>query len=197
MKIQKIIFALAFVSFLAIGCKNEAKKENTPKVEKTAAVVDKKDISLNISGMTCEIGCARKIASDLSKKEGILEANVIFKDSIANIKYDANITNKADLITFIQGIGSGEMYKACQVGAKSCKKNKADKKTCASKCKKECSSKADQKTCKADCQKKCSTKDAHKKACATDCKELCCSKTDIDKKVCVTDCKKECCTKDA
>ncbi|WBX73772.1 heavy metal-associated domain-containing protein [Tenacibaculum pacificus] len=199
MKIQKIIFALAFVSFLAIGCKNEAKKENTPKVEKTAAVVDKKDISLNISGMTCEIGCARKIASDLSKKEGVLEANVIFKDSIANIKYDANITNKADLISFIQGIGNGKMYKACQVGAKSCKKNNTDKKACASKCKKECDSKTkgEHKICKADCQKQCSSKDAHKKACSSTCKKECCTKNEADKKICSTECKKECCTKDA
>ena len=97
MKIQKIILALTFVSFLAVGCKNEAKKEETSKTPKTEVAANAKELSLNISGMTCEIGCAKKIASDLSKKEGVLDAKVIFNDSIATVKYDANITNKADL----------------------------------------------------------------------------------------------------
>ncbi|RLK03018.1 cation transporter [Tenacibaculum discolor] len=153
MKIHKILFALAFVSFLAIGCKNEAKKEEATKEQKTEVAADAKELSLSISGMTCEIGCARKIASDLSKKEGVLEANVVFNDSIATIKYDANKTNKADLIAFVEGIGSGDMYKASET-----------------------TKKADKKSCDADCKKECSTKtEAEKKACKEDCTMACCA----------------------
>ncbi|NVK07567.1 MAG: cation transporter [Tenacibaculum sp.] len=153
MKIHKILFALAFVSFLAVGCKNEAKKEEATKEQKTEVAADAKELSLSISGMTCEIGCARKIASDLSKKEGVLEANVVFNDSIATIKYDANKTNKADLIAFVEGIGSGDMYKAS-----------------------EATKKADKKSCDADCKKECSTKtEAEKKACKEDCTMACCA----------------------
>ncbi|MCD8446597.1 cation transporter [Tenacibaculum finnmarkense] len=172
MKIQKIIFALALVSFLVVGCKNEAKKENTPKVEKTTVIADKKEISLNISGMTCEIGCAKKIASDLSKKEGVLEANVIFKDSVANVKYDANITNKADLIAFVEGVGNGKLYKASETSKKSC----SAKKACTH-------AKKDGKICDAACEKACCAKnDADKKACATNCEKACCAKNDAQKK---------------
>lgn len=172
MKIQKIIFALAFVSFLAVGCKNDAKKEEATKEQKTAVA---KELSLNISGMTCEIGCAKKIASDLNKKEGVLEANVVFKDSIATIKYDANITNKADLIAFVEGIGSGDMYKAAEGTKKECTaKTAAEKEACAKK-------------------KSCSKTNANKKACSDDCKKECCTKSEADKKACAQDCEKACC----
>ena len=167
MKIQKIIFALAFVSFLAVGCKNDAKKDEVTKEQKTAVAANAKELSLNISGMTCEIGCAKKIASDLNKKEGVLEANVVFKDSIATIKYDSNITNKADLIAFVEGIGSGDMYKAAEGTKKVCEKD----------CKKDCGAKTD----------------AEAKACKTNCKMACCSEKTEDKKACEEDCKKECC----
>ena len=50
--------------------------------------MNKQNISLAISGMTCEIGCAKTIQSKLSKKEGVLNANVIFKDSIATIEFE-------------------------------------------------------------------------------------------------------------
>ncbi|WP_299119038.1 heavy metal-associated domain-containing protein [uncultured Tenacibaculum sp.] len=148
MKIQKILLALTLVSFLAVGCKNEAKKEDTNKAPKTVVAADAKELSLNISGMTCEIGCAKKIASDLSKKEGVLEAKVIFKDSIATVKYDANITNKEDLISFVEGIGSGDMYKASEAAKKETKEGDSDK------------------------------KESNKQACATDCKKECCSETE-------------------
>ncbi len=175
MKIQKIIFALTFVSFLAVGCKNDAKKEESTKEQKTAVAANAKELSLNISGMTCEIGCAKKIASDLNKKEGVLEANVVFKDSIATIKYDSNITNKADLIAFVEGIGSGDMYKATEGAKKECTaKTDAEKEACAKK-------------------KNCSKTDTDKKACGDDCKKECCTKTDADKKACAEDCEKACC----
>ncbi|MGB1043102.1 MAG: cation transporter [Tenacibaculum sp.] len=169
MKIQKIVFALALVSFLVVGCKNDAKKEET-KEQKTEVAVNTKELSLNISGMTCEIGCAKKIASDLSKKEGVLDAKVVFNDSIATVKYNANITNKADLIAFVEGIGSGDMYKASEATKKSCKEG----------CTKACCTK-----------KECTAKTAaEKEACA---KKKSCTKTDAEKKACEEDCKKECC----
>ncbi|MDO6674067.1 cation transporter [Tenacibaculum sp. 1_MG-2023] len=168
MKIHKILFILAIVSFLAVGCKNETKKEEATQEQKTEIAADTKDLSLNISGMTCEIGCARKIASDLSKKEGVLEANVVFNDSIATIKYDANKTSKADLIAFVEGIGSGDMYKA---------------------------SEAAKKTCKTDCTMACcAAKKADKKSCETDCKKECCTKTETEKKACKEGCTMACCT---
>ena len=87
MKIQKIIFSIIIVCCFLTSCKTAVKKEN---------------ISLAISGMTCEIGCAKTIQSKLSKKQGVTKANVIFTDSIATIEFDPN---KPQLIISIHGIG--------------------------------------------------------------------------------------------
>ena len=182
MKTKKILFSVAVVFFILIGCKNEAKKEALP--------VNKQNVSLAISGMTCEIGCAKTIQSKLSKKEGVLNAKVIFKDSIANVEFDANTTSKKDLIAFVDGIAGGELYKA-SVSSKSCKgKNKAD---CATQ--KECTTDK-----KCDSTKVCKTGDK-KKDCtlAKNCtkKKDCTADKKCDtikggkKKECDT--KKECC----
>ena len=113
MKIQKILFALAIVTLAFTGCKTESQEEN-----QTETTMGTKEVAINISGMTCEIGCAKTIESKLSKHEGVLEAKVIFNDSIATVKYDAAKTNKASLIAFVSGIAGG-MYNATETSSKS------------------------------------------------------------------------------
>ena len=167
MKFQKIIFLITFISFLAISCKNEPKKEVETSKEQVAEKIE--EASFAISGMTCEIGCAKTIASKLSKKEGVLEAKVIFNDSTAVVKYDANKTNKEDLIAFIDGIADGNTYKTSEITTQ--------KMSCGDNCKKECCNNADKKTCSEECKKECCTqKDGDKTACTPDCKKECCAK---------------------
>jgi copper chaperone CopZ len=103
MKTKKIFFSIISTCFLFLGCTSELKKEN---------------ISLAVSGMTCEIGCAKIIQSKLSKKDGVLTAKVIFTDSIANIEFDANTTSKKELISYINGIAGGTLYKASEKNIK-------------------------------------------------------------------------------
>ena len=141
MKVQKIIFSIAVACFVLIGCKTEMKE------------VKKENVSLAISGMTCEIGCAKTIQSKLSKKEGVLNAKVIFTDSIANIEFDANTTSKKDLIAFVSGIAGGELYKASETSNNLdiSKKNHV----CSDTCKESCEMKADKTTCKKNCKMAC------------------------------------------
>jgi copper chaperone CopZ len=132
MKTKKIIMSIAIACFLITGCKKEVKTEN---------------VSLAISGMTCEIGCAKTIQSKLSKKEGVLNAKVVFTDSIANIEFDANKTSKKDLIAFVDGIAGGELYSASE----SSKKAHA----CSDACKEKCEMKAEKMDCKENCKMAC------------------------------------------
>ena len=141
MKTQKILFSIVIACFVLIGCKNAEKKAILP--------VKKENVSLAISGMTCEIGCAKTIQSKLSKKEGVLDAKVIFTDSIANIEFDANTTSKKDLIAFVDGIAGGDLYKATETTKKT-------------------------HTCSEDCKKDCDVKKGDKKQCKEDCKMACC-----------------------
>ena len=136
MKAQKLIYATAIACFILTGCKTETKKE-----------VKKENVALAISGMTCEIGCAKTIQSKLSKKDGVLNAKVIFNDSIATIEYDANTTSKKDLIAFVDGIAGGELYKASESSKKA--------HNCSDACKEKCEMKAEKMECKEDCKMAC------------------------------------------
>lgn len=115
MRILRILFLTICMSVLFTSC--EKKTEKVDKQEQVLAAKMER-ISLHVSGMTCEIGCAKTIQSKLSKKEGISSAKVIFTDSIASIDFDANKISKDEIITFIDGIAGGDLYKASEIGEK-------------------------------------------------------------------------------
>lgn len=133
---KKIVFTIAIACLIITGCISEGKKE-----------IKKESVSLAISGMTCEIGCAKTIQSKLSKKEGVLEAKVIFNDSIANIEFDANTTSKKDLIAFVDGIAGGDLYSASETTKKA--------HACSKECKEKCEMKESKTACKEDCTMAC------------------------------------------
>lgn len=114
MSIRHFFIAAILTVFAFTSCKKEAEKTVNKEVQKEAVAAKMEAVSLNISGMTCEIGCARKIQSDLSKKDGVASAKVVFSDSIATIEFDANKTSKEDLISFIGGIAGGDLYTATE-----------------------------------------------------------------------------------
>lgn len=108
MKTLKLTVLFIIACSISTSCSSEKKQ-----VSKTASIsINKQQVLLAISGMTCEIGCAKTIQSKLSKKEGVLSAKVIFKDSLANIEFNANTTSKKDLVAFVDAIAGGDLYKA-------------------------------------------------------------------------------------
>lgn len=117
---KKAIFLLLAISaLLIISCsvndengKTKDLKSDVPRMAKMETV------SLAISGMTCEIGCAKTIQSKLSKKEGVADAIVVFTDSIATITFDSNKTSTEDLSSFITGIAGGNLYTASEIRLK-------------------------------------------------------------------------------
>lgn len=107
MKFQQIIFTILIALFTLSACKIETKKTPEITVVKTPKL---QKVAIDISGMTCEIGCAKIIQSKLSKKAGITSAKVIFKDSLGLVEYDANTISEEDINTFITGIAGGDLY---------------------------------------------------------------------------------------
>ncbi len=115
MKFLRSFLIIIIVSFTFTSCViNVEKKEE--KKEVVAAKME--TVSLHVSGMTCEIGCAKIIQSKLSKKDGIAKAKVVFTDSIATVDFDSNKLSKQEIITFIDGIAGGELYKASELASK-------------------------------------------------------------------------------
>lgn len=192
-KMKKVVFLLALIGLVFVGCKNETKKQD----KKTEAIAENiQKSSFKISGMTCNIGCAKKIQSDLSKKEGVINAEVVFSDSTAIVKYDGTKIDKAGLATFIEGVADGKTYEVTKISditttgkAKQCNPN----------CTKQCGStkSSTAKACCKDRKKECSTAKVAadgKKPCGPSCKGQCESKTTTTVKACCKDRKKECST---
>ncbi|AUC16491.1 hypothetical protein BTO06_15625 [Tenacibaculum sp. SZ-18] len=150
MKLLKVVFVLFLTASIITSCKSEAEKGET----KETKVAKAEMLSLNVSGMSCEIGCAKTIESKLDKKEGVLEAKVVFADSLATIKYDAEKIDKASLIAFVEGVGDGNTYKASESNSKDVKSCSDSKKEC-------CKDETNKQACAEDCKKdNCATKKA-------------------------------------
>ena len=117
---KKAIFLLLAISAtLIISCSINDEKGKTKDLKSDVLQMAKMEtISLAISGMTCEIGCAKTIQSKLSKKEGVADAVVVFTDSIATITFDSNKTSTEDLSSFITGIAGGNLYTASEIRLK-------------------------------------------------------------------------------
>lgn len=61
-------------------------------------------VQLNISGMDCE-ACTLHINSELSKLNGVVEANTSYKKAIAIVRFDSTKTSLDSLTNKVNGIG--------------------------------------------------------------------------------------------
>ena len=79
-----------------------------PKPQQTKVIiVDKSNIQtvqLNISGMDCE-GCTAHINSELSKVNGVLEANTSYKNANAIVKFDNSKISVDSIASAVNNIG--------------------------------------------------------------------------------------------
>jgi copper chaperone CopZ len=114
---KKAIFLLLAISTLLIICCsiNDEKGKTKDLKSDVLQIAKMETVSLSISGMTCQIGCAKAIQSKLSKKEGVADAVVVFTDSIATITFDSNKTSTENLSSFITGIAGGNLYTASEI----------------------------------------------------------------------------------
>jgi len=160
---MKKLFLIGMIAMAIVSCKNNTTPE-TVKVDIQAETVKKEvateDIAANynkaefkIDGMTCAIGCAKRIEDKLASMEGVKSAKVDFEQKLAMVEYnEAKVDFDALTSTVAKVPGD---YKISDM-----KNVEAFAKTCAADCKKEC----------------CAKKDETKKACAADCKMACCAK---------------------
>ncbi|WP_430411458.1 heavy-metal-associated domain-containing protein [Kordia sp.] len=165
---KNILFVFA-MAVAIVSCKNNTTPETITvdtQIETVKKEANSTDIAANynkaefkIDGMTCAIGCAKRIESKLASMEGVKSATVDFEQKLAMVEYnEAKVDFDALTSTVAKVPGD---YKISEM-----KNVEAFAKTC----------KAD---CKMDC---CAKKGETKKACAADCKMACCAKTDEAKK---------------
>ena len=89
---------------------------NTSVTTNKVIVTNTEDIKttadFEISGMTCEIGCAKMIKKTLSDIDGVIVADVSFsEDSITDhavVVYDPSIVNELEMAAKIQSLSNGQ-----------------------------------------------------------------------------------------
>ena len=112
MRVKSEVFFVLFLAVFTISCNVGNKK----KVDSQEIEVNKEEpkkltnLEVEITGMTCEIGCAKLIQSKLYKVDGIKFAQVSFADSLGNITYDANSITTDEIKNMIQKIAGGDLY---------------------------------------------------------------------------------------
>ena len=119
MNTKSVFLSLILSCLLIWSCSDEPKKLKSKNVKSGVLQIAKiQTVSFAVSGMTCEIGCAKTIQSKLSKKEGITDAIVVFSDSTATVSFDSSKTSSTNISSFISGIAGGDAYTASELKPK-------------------------------------------------------------------------------
>jgi len=119
MNTKSVFLSLILSCLLIWSCSDEPKKLKSKNVKSGVLQMAKiQTVSFAVSGMTCEIGCAKTIQSKPSKKEGVTDAIVVFSDSTATVSFDSSKTSTTDISSFISGIAGGDAYTASELKPK-------------------------------------------------------------------------------
>ncbi len=116
MKLVKSIFFLSLVVIVFFSCAKTTSSEAKIAVKETKEMaVNLKKVSLDIEGMTCQIGCAKTIQSKLAKTEGVNYVLVNFEEKKGIVEYDTNLLSEKDIVKTVEKIAGGDLYKVTEV----------------------------------------------------------------------------------
>lgn len=152
MSTLKNILALVLFALVFTTCKNDVKPEVKIVEIDTASETSKKELDPNatyakaeftIDGMTCAIGCARTIESQIAKMDGVKSAKVDFDRRLAMVEYDEAMVNHKSLEATVTK--TADIYKVSDMKTVEAfstglddDKAKSNKKGCAEDCTKDC-----------------------------------------------------------
>ncbi len=108
------IFTMMMAMIVAVACGNNNENEKPAPEEKAVAVakiVPNATSTLEVDGMTCEMGCKAAIEKHLGKTEGVANCEVDFDNALAVIEYDNNVITEEQIIAEIGSIAN-EAYSA-------------------------------------------------------------------------------------
>ena len=134
MKFLKLIVLLFIVTFAFTACNTATKKK--PEIQEVT-IENSQKIAFQITGMTCEIGCAKTIQKKLANMEGVKSAKVDFKNEMAMVEYDVAKANPMSISKTVTSVS--DTYSVDNM--KTVVEFTEYKKACEKKCKKKCSSK--------------------------------------------------------
>ena len=127
-KLVKIGFVSLAIIFSVASC-----SQTTAQSADTSQEVVKNSImAMGIEGMTCAMGCARAIETELKNVDGVSNAVVDFESATASIEFNPGLVSEAGLLAFVNDFKDGS-YTATTMLAQ--KNDKSKTSCCASKAK--------------------------------------------------------------
>ena len=127
-KLVKIGFASLAIIFLISSCSETTAQS----ADVTQEVVKNSIMAMGIEGMTCAMGCAKSIETELKNVDGVSNAVVDFESATASIEFNPGLVSEARLLAFVNDYKDGS-YKATTMLAQ--KNDKSKTSCCASKAK--------------------------------------------------------------
>lgn len=110
---MKSLLIVAAIGF-AVACSNTNNVQESTSGEESvqlAEVTPNATSTLDVEGMTCEMGCKAAIEKHLSKTAGVATCKVDFESAVAVIEYDNNQITEDQIIAEIGSVAN-EAYSA-------------------------------------------------------------------------------------
>jgi|TARA_A200000113_G_scaffold156394_1_gene141054 mercuric ion binding protein len=161
---KRPIFYILILLVVSCTSKNPEKKTVSHSDEAAVTMSDKNlsNISFQVEGMTCEVGCAARIEKKVAAMEGVAMSKVDFEAKTAFVSFDPTTTSFDKVKTTIESLGDD--YKVGEATAVAAFSLEQNGKKCDKSCEKACCKKEgkDKKACKANCEKPCCAKKKEK-----------------------------------
>jgi Cu+-exporting ATPase len=112
---KRPIFYILMLLIVSCTSKNPEKKSVSHTAETKVTMSDKNlsNISFQVEGMTCEVGCAARIEKKVAAMEGVATSKVDFEAKTAYVSFDSITISFDDLKTTIESLGDN--YKVGEV----------------------------------------------------------------------------------
>jgi Cu+-exporting ATPase len=161
---KRPIFYILLLLIVSCTSKNPEKKSVSHTAETKVTMSDKNlsNISFQVEGMTCEVGCAALIEKKVAAMEGVATSKVDFEAKTAYVSFDPTTTSFDNVKTTIESLGDD--YKVGEATDMPAFSSDYHGKKCDPACEKACCKKEgkDKMTCEATCEKPCCAKKKEK-----------------------------------
>ena len=104
---KRPIFYILMLLIVSCTSKNPEKKSVSHTAETKVTMSDKNlsNISFQVEGMTCEVGCAARIEKKVAAMEGVATSKVDFEAKTAYVSFDPTTTSFDNVKTTIESLG--------------------------------------------------------------------------------------------
>ena len=151
------IFYILVLLIVSCTSKNPEKKTVSQSEDTKVEMANENlsNISFQVDGMTCEIGCAARIKKKVASMEGVALSKVNFEAKTAYISFDPATTSFENVKATIESLGDD--YKVGEATAVAAFSSDYHGKKCDPACEKACCAK--DKKCDKSCEKACCKKE--------------------------------------